>query len=59
MIELEQAYIDKMFEAGDVEGIAAADLKNFIKKRTNEKLVDLGYIDLGTYFRTWKLAQKS
>jgi ribonucleoside-diphosphate reductase beta chain len=50
MIELEEAYIDKMFEAGDVEGIAATDLKNFIKKRTNEKLVDLGYIDLGAYF---------
>jgi ribonucleoside-diphosphate reductase alpha chain len=29
---------------------AAEDLKNFIKKRTNEKLVELGYIDLGNYF---------
>jgi len=50
MIKLEEDYIDKMFEAGDIEGIAAEDLKNFIKKRTNEKLVELGYIDLGNYF---------
>ena len=50
MIKLEIAYIDKMFEMGDIEGIKAIDLKNFIKKRTNEKLVELGYLDLGTYF---------
>ena len=50
MVKLEEDYIDKMFEAGDIEGIAAEDLKNFIKKRTNEKLVELGYIDLGNYF---------
>ena len=50
MVTLEMNYIDKMFEAGDIEGIAAEDLKNFIKKRTNEKLVELGYLDLGNYF---------
>jgi ribonucleoside-diphosphate reductase beta chain len=50
MVELELNYIDKMFEAGDIEGIKSEDLKNFIKKRTNEKLVELGYIDLGNYF---------
>ncbi len=50
MISLESQYIDKMFEMGDVEGIKANDLKNFIKKRTNEKLVELGYVDLGSYF---------
>ena len=50
MIELEEAYVDKMFEAGDIEGIAAFDLKQFIRKRTNEKLVDLGYLDLSNYF---------
>ena len=50
MIKLEVSYIDKMFEMGDIEGIAANDLKHFIKKRTNEKLVELGYIDLGSYF---------
>ena len=50
MVELEIKYIDKIFEAGDIEGIKSEDLKNFIKKRTNEKLVELGYIDLGNYF---------
>jgi ribonucleoside-diphosphate reductase beta chain len=50
MIKLETKYIDKMFEAGDIEGISANDLKHFIKKRTNEKLVELGYVDLGSYF---------
>jgi hypothetical protein len=47
MVKLEIDYINKMFEMGDVEGISSNDLKHFIKKRTNEKLVELGYIDLG------------
>ena len=50
MVKLESKYIEKMFEAGDIEGISANDLKHFIKKRTNEKLVELGYVDLGSYF---------
>jgi|TARA_R110001632_G_scaffold17295_1_gene54970 ribonucleoside-diphosphate reductase beta chain len=50
MVALEINYIDKMFEMGDVEGIKANDLKHFIKKRSNEKLVELGYVDLGNYF---------
>ena len=50
MVELEEKYIDKMFEMGDIEGIKSYDLKQFIKKRTNEKLLELGYIDLGSYF---------
>ena len=50
MVELEIKYIDKMFEMGDIEGISAIDLKQFIKKRANEKLVELGYVDLGSYF---------
>tara|TARA_R100001198_G_C5113063_1_gene139589 strand:- start:287 stop:643 length:357 start_codon:yes stop_codon:yes gene_type:complete len=50
MVTLEESYIDKMFEMGDIEGIKANDLKQFIRKRTNEKLVELGYIDLGSYF---------
>ena len=50
MVSLEIKYIDKMFEMGDIEGIKSNDLKNFIKKRANEKLVELGYIDLGSYF---------
>jgi len=50
MVDLEEKYIDKMFEMGDVEGISAHDLKQFIRKRTNEKLTELGYLDLGSYF---------
>ena len=50
MVDLEEKYIDKMFEMGDIEGIKANDLKQFIRKRTNEKLVELWYIDLGSYF---------
>ena len=50
MVSLECSYIDKMFEAGEIEGISSSDLKNFIKKRANEKLLELGYVDLGTYF---------
>jgi len=50
MVKLEEQYIDKMFEMGDIEGLAAYDLKQFIRKRTNEKLAELGYIDLGSYF---------
>ena len=50
MLKAEENYIDKMFEAGDVEGIKAYDLKQFIRKRLNEKLQELGYFDLGLYF---------
>ena len=50
MVKLECKYIDKMFEMGDIEGIKSNDLKHFIKKRTNEKLVELGYTDLASHF---------
>jgi len=50
MLDAEEKYIDKMFEAGDVEGIKSYDLKQFIRKRLNEKLQELGYLDLGQYF---------
>ncbi len=50
MLTAEENYIDKMFEMGDVEGIKAYDLKQFIRKRLNEKLAELGYFDLGQYF---------
>ena len=50
MLNAEEKYIDKMFEAGDVEGIKSYDLKQFIRKRLNEKLQELGYFDLGQYF---------
>jgi ribonucleoside-diphosphate reductase beta chain len=50
MLAAEENYIDKMFEQGDIENIKAYDLKQFIRKRLNEKLVELGYVDLGSYF---------
>jgi ribonucleoside-diphosphate reductase beta chain len=50
MVKLETKYINKMFEMGDIEGIKANDLIHFIRKRANEKLVELGYVDLGSYF---------
>tara|TARA_R110000737_G_scaffold39617_3_gene59519 strand:- start:1783 stop:2751 length:969 start_codon:yes stop_codon:yes gene_type:complete len=58
MVELELNYIDKMFEMGDIEGMSSTDLKNFIKKRTNEKLYEIGYTDLGSYFSFDKASSK-
>jgi len=43
MHDAEMKYIDKMFEMGDIENLKANDLKQFIKKRLNEKLMELGY----------------
>ena len=43
IIELEHNFIDKMFEMGDLENLKKYDLKNFIIKRVNEKLGELGY----------------
>ncbi len=42
-IQLEFDFIDKAFELGDVEGLSKDQLKNFIKARANDKLVELGY----------------
>jgi ribonucleoside-diphosphate reductase beta chain len=50
MLKAEEKYIDKMFELGDIENLKAYDLKQFIRKRLNEKLQELGYFDLGEYF---------
>ena len=50
MHDAEMNYIDKMFEMGDIENLKAYDLKQFIKKRLNEKLVELGYNELNMYF---------
>jgi len=43
IVKLEETFIDKMFELGDLENLKKEDLKEFIKQRTNEKLVELGY----------------
>ena len=33
MVELEEKYIDKMFEMGDIENLKASDLKRIYKKK--------------------------
>ena len=50
MLKAEEKYIDRMFELGDIENLRAYDLKQFIRKRLNEKLQELGYSDFGKYF---------
>jgi len=42
-VQLEFDFIDKAFEMGDVDGLNINQLKNFIKARANEKMVELGY----------------
>jgi len=51
MLKAEEKYIDKMFEQGDIENLKAYDLKQFIRKRLNEKIVELGYKDERSYFK--------
>lgn len=41
-VKLEDAFIDKAFELGPIEGLDPTDLKAFIRHRTNTKLQDLG-----------------
>jgi len=43
MRQMEHKFIDKMFEMGDLDNMKAENLKHFITKRTNEKLIELGY----------------
>jgi ribonucleoside-diphosphate reductase beta chain len=43
IIDLEHKFIDKIFEMGDLENLKKDDLKEFITKRVNEKLAELGY----------------
>ena len=42
-VQLEFDFIDKAFEMGAVEGLNVDQLKNFIKARANEKMIELGY----------------
>ena len=49
MVELEEKYTDKMFEMGDIENLKSEDLKQFVRKRANEKLQELGYDPTFTY----------
>jgi len=41
-VSLEDNFIDKAFEMGNIESISSKDLKNFIRNRANVKLGDLG-----------------
>ena len=51
MLKAEEKYIDKMFEQGDIENLKSYDLKQFIRKRLNEKIVELGYSNQREYFK--------
>jgi len=42
-VQLEFDFIDKAFEMGGIEGLTKEQLKNFIKARANDKMVELGY----------------
>jgi ribonucleoside-diphosphate reductase beta chain len=42
-VKLEFDFIDKAFEMGPIEGVNVEQLKNFIKARANEKMIELGY----------------
>jgi ribonucleoside-diphosphate reductase beta chain len=42
-VGLEFDFIEKAFEMGNVKGLNKDQLKNFIKERANQKLVELGY----------------
>lgn len=41
-IELEDNFIDKAFELGEIEGMTSHDLKTFLRHRCNTKLEDIG-----------------
>jgi ribonucleoside-diphosphate reductase beta chain len=45
MLQMEMFFIDGIFqiENASLENLSASDLKNFIKHRTNTKLMELGY----------------
>ena len=49
MVQMELNFIDKMFEMGDLENLKRDDLKNFILRRANEKLDELGYSSIFEY----------
>jgi len=42
-VDLEFAFIDKVFEMGNLDNLNKEQLKNFIKARANEKMVELNY----------------
>ena len=56
MLTAEENYIDKMFEKGDIENLKAYDLKQFNRKRLNEKITELGYSNGRRYFEFDEIA---
>jgi len=46
MMNLEIAFIDKVFELGDLKNLSKIQLINFILARANEKMLELGYKSL-------------
>jgi ribonucleoside-diphosphate reductase beta chain len=42
-IELEDAFLEQAFKLGDIEGLSLSDMKNFIRNKCNEKLVEMGF----------------
>lgn len=50
-VELEEGFIKSIFEQGDLLGLKAEDLKNYIRARANQKLIDLGYKPIIEYNR--------
>ena len=42
-VDLEFAFIDRVFEMGNLKNLTKEQLQNFIKARANEKMVELGY----------------
>ncbi len=42
-VRLEFAFIDKVFEMGNLENLTKDQLQNFIMARANEKMIELGY----------------
>jgi len=49
MVDMEHKFIDKIFEDGDLMNLKAYDVKNFISRRANEKLMELGYDPILTF----------
>lgn len=41
-VKLEDDFIDKAFELGQIEGVNSHDLKTYIRYRTNAKLIEIG-----------------
>lgn len=41
-VQLEDNFIDKCFELGNIEGITVSQIKNYIRFRTNQKLQEIG-----------------